>query len=412
MNIPNVECALGKHTMVQKAMCRGFEGALTERVKALGDTGIVSADEMAEWTGKMQILSGGKNSIKWVCDGAAKYWPSIEVWRPAHHAGYYLAGAGNDFHPAFKAGTKMYPGFWASKYAGPYIGSNAKTILLSLAGFDGMTSILTGAQIAPSYDTALTYGKAGGNGSHCITNAEWMEIAMGCLKEGFQPKGPNSYGKDSTDPDTAEYYGVPAYWESSRIARVLNGYGPLSWFHDGSPWGIWGMNGNFYNVAAGLRQKAGEIQVIANNDAALDATDQSDVTGAWKAILAADGSLVAPGTAGTLKYDATTPITIGTDITVRTTESKYHTFGTVAPVVGITIPNIAKLLGIAPAGSAAELGGDYIYVRNDSEGTYSETLARRGGGWSNGASYGVFNLYLYICRSYTSNFCGARSAFL
>ena len=411
MNIPNVECALGKHIMVQKAMCLGFEGALTERVKQVGDAGIVSLDEMAEWTGKMQILSGGKNSIKWVCDGAAKYWPSIEVWRPAHHAGYYLAGAGNDFHPAFKAGTKMYPGFWASKYAGPYIGSNSKTILLSLAGFDGMTTILTGAETLTSYDTALTYGKAGGNGSHCITNAEWMEIAMGCLKEGFQPKGPNSYGKDSTDPDTAEYYGVPAMWSSNRMCRMLNGFGPLSWFHDGSPWGIWGMNGNFYNVAAGLRQKAGEIQVIANNDAALDATDQSDATGAWKAILQ-DGSLVDPGTADTLKYDGTSPIQICTDITTRTTASLYNTFGTTVAAAGITIPNIMKLLGIAPAGSAAELGGDYHYIRNDLEGTYSETMARRGGYWHVGACCGVFSLNLNNDRSYTGSNFGARSAFL
>ena len=63
MNIPNVECALGKHTMVQNAMRIGFESALTEREKALGANGFTSADEMAEWTAKMQILSGGRNSI-------------------------------------------------------------------------------------------------------------------------------------------------------------------------------------------------------------------------------------------------------------------------------------------------------------------------------------------------------------
>lgn len=414
MNIPNVECALGKHTMVQNAMRIGFESALTERVKALGANGFTSADEMAEWTAKMQILSGGKNSIKWVSDGAgtALYWPSIVVKRPAHKASYYLTGAGDNIHPAFVAGSTNYDQYWMAKYPGPYIVSNSKTILLSLPGFDGMSNLLTRAQIVPSYDTALTYGKAGGNGSHLVTNVEWMEVAMECLKNGFQPKGNNLYGRDSVDADSPEYYGVPAYWSSSKIARVLNGSGPLSWFHDGTPWGIWGMNGNFYSMTAGLRQKGGEIQVIANNDAALDATDQSDATGAWKAILQ-DGSLVAPGTDLTLKYDATAPIKVCTEITTRTsTESKYNTFGTVAAAEGITIPNIAKLLGIAPAGSAAELGGDYIYIRNDLEGTYSETLARRGGDWSLGASCGVFYLYLPISRSTPSSLFGARSAFL
>ena len=413
MNIPNVECALGKHTMVQNAMRIGFESALTERVKALGANGFTSADEMSEWTAKMHLLSGGKNSIKWVSNGAGTplYWPCIVVRRPAKKAGYYLTGAGDDIHPAFVAGSTNYDQYWFSKYPGPYVVSNGKTILLSLPGFDGMSNLLTRAQIAPSYDTALTYGKAGGNGSHLVTNVEWMEVAMSCLRDGFQPRGNNYYGRAYEDPDLSEYYGVPAYWSSNKIARVLNGSGPLSWFHDGSPWGIWGMNGNFYQWTAGLRQKAGEIQVIQNNDAALDATDQTDATGAWKAILQ-DGSLVAPGTDLTLKYDATTPITIGTEVTVRTDASKSNTFGTVAAAAGITTPNITKLLGVTPAGSAAELGDDYIYIRNDLEGVYAETVARRGGYWSSGTQYGVFILNLNNSRSDSSGGIGARSAFL
>jgi len=392
----------------------GFESALTERVKALGANGFTSADEMSEWTAKMQILSGGRNSIKWVSDGAstALYWPCIVVRRPAKKAVHYLTGAGSDIHPAFKAGSTNYEQYWMSKYPGPYIVSNSKTILLSLPGFDGMINLLTRAEIRPSYDTALTYGKAGGNGSHCVTNAEWMEVAMSCLREGFQPKGNNYYGRDYNDPDTAEYYGIPAYWSSSKIARVLNGSGPLSWFHDGSPWGVWGMNGNFYSVTAGLRQKAGEIQIIQNNDAALDATDQSDATGVWKAILQ-DGSLVAPGTDLSLKYDATAPIKICTEITARTsTESKYNEFGSVVAAAGVTIPNILKLLGIAPADTAAALGNDYIYLRNDIDGTYLETLARRGGNWDYNTQGGVFLLGLNSNRSYAYSSIGARSAFL
>lgn len=414
VHAPNVECALGKHVMVQNAMRIGFESALTERVKELGANGFTSADEMSEWTAKMHLLSGGKNSIKWVSDGAstALYWPCIVVRRPAKKAEYYLTGAGSDIHPAFKAGATNYDQYWMAKYPGPYIVSNSKTILLSLPGFDGMSNLLTRAQIAPSYDTALTYGKAGGNGSHCVTNAEWMEVAMSCLRDGFQPKGANYYGRDYNDPDTAEYYGIPAYWQSNKIARVLNGSGPLSWFHDGTPWGIWGMNGNFYSVTAGLRQKAGEIQIIQNNDAALDATDQSDATGEWKAILQ-DGSLVAPGTNLTLKYDATAPIKICTEISTRTsTVSKSNAFGNVVAADGITIPNILKLLGIAPAGSAAELGGDYIHIRNDIDDTYLETVARRGGIWSGSTRNGVFFLYLNNGRSDSGSDIGARSAFL
>ena len=133
MTIPNVECVLGRHVMEQWAALKGFEAALTERVKQLGASGFTSADEMAEWTGKMLLLSGGKNSIKWTDDGGdpKKYWPSVVVWRPAHKASYYLEGAGDTFHPAFKAGTKMYTGYWAGKYAGPYVTSNSLRQYLS-----------------------------------------------------------------------------------------------------------------------------------------------------------------------------------------------------------------------------------------------------------------------------------------
>lgn len=262
-----------------------------------------------------------------------------------------------------------------------------------------------------SYDTSVTYGIAGGNGSHSITNAEYMEIALDCYGNGFQPKGNNAHGRDTSDPDAPEYYGVPSYWSAGGIGRVLNGSGPLSWFHDGSPWGVWGLNGNFSDIATGFRQKAGEIQVITNNDAALSDCDHSDATGPWKAILQ-DGTLVTPGTEGTLKYDALDAITISTSVTVRTTATKSHTFGTVAAADGVTIPKIAQLLGIAPIGTAAQHGDDYIYIRNDADGIYSETVARRGGSWETGARNGVFYLNLYINRSHTHSLRGSRLAFL
>jgi len=188
----------------------------------------------------------------------------------------------------------------------------------------------------------------------------------------------------------------------------LNGSGPISWMHDGSPWGVWGMNGNFYQWTTGFRQKAGEIQVIPNNDAALPTTNHSDTSDAWKAMLA-NGSLVAPGTAGTLKYDATSPISIVTEITSRTTTTDVNNY--FGDVTGIA-PNLAKLLGIAPAGSAADHGLDRVYIRNDVSGSYSETLARRGGNWNSGSITGVFFLFLINTRSSSFHNVGTRPAFL
>ena len=110
MIVPDVKCVLGEPLAMQDAWRRGFEGALSQRVLDVGIEGIASADERAEWTAKMEILSGGRNTIKWVNDGGTtlKYWPSIVVVRPAQMREFYLPGAGNDIHPAFVAGGKTY----------------------------------------------------------------------------------------------------------------------------------------------------------------------------------------------------------------------------------------------------------------------------------------------------------------
>jgi hypothetical protein len=62
------------------------------------------------------------------------------------------------------------------------------------------------------------------------------------------PKGNNNYGIDLNDsglqnfgmPDPDEDDGSHAY------CKVLTGTGPSSWFHNGRPNGIWGINGNIW----------------------------------------------------------------------------------------------------------------------------------------------------------------------
>jgi hypothetical protein len=72
---------------------------------------------------------------------------------------------------------------------------------------------------------------------------------------------------------------------------------------------------------------------------------------------------------------------------------------------GVTIPNLLKLLGIAPIDSSH--GGDGIWVRN-----YGERTALRGGNFSNGGSAGVFALYLYTYRTSSTYNLGFRAAFV
>jgi len=61
--------------------------------------------------------------------------------------------------------------------------------MLSLFGFDGMSNVLTGAYVQPNYDNAVTYGQAGGNGCHAVTNAEWMGDRYVLFSRRFSAEG-------------------------------------------------------------------------------------------------------------------------------------------------------------------------------------------------------------------------------
>ena len=49
----------------------------------------------------------------------------------------------------------------------------------------------------------------------------------------------------------------------------MTGCDPLSWSHDGTAAGVFGINGNFYDIVTGLRLHYGVVEYIKDNDAAV-----------------------------------------------------------------------------------------------------------------------------------------------
>jgi hypothetical protein len=227
------------------------------------------------------------------------------------------------------------------------------------------------------------------------------------------PRGNNSYGRDIDQKhEVGRLTQDGVVLGVSGTARIATGSGPATWSHDHTADGIFDLNGNVYEWNGGLRINDGEIQVLANNDAADNTKDQSAVSTLWRAIASADGSLVDPGTAGSLKYDATGAtgagsVQIDTVIDSQSDGTTYavSVFESMAADAGIAVPERLLQLGLAPVG--AGLGGDYIYARN-----VGERLPIRGGYWNYGTYAGVFMLDLNYERSDSGSSIGCRPAFV
>jgi hypothetical protein len=330
------------------------------RLFPVSESGVLNTDIANQANGEAGYNPFRVPAEEWTYDDGSGNL-SVFVKLPRFRISDVIPGSTNtNWHPAFIVNGNVVPHIWIGKYPANVVNNKA----YSKIGVTPTVSI--------TFDNAKAACEANGTGHHLITNAEWSAIALWCKANGFMPDGNNNSS-----------------------AAVASGSANPAWYHNNDLSGIEGLNGNVWEWCGGLRLNAGEINIIANNDAAVTGADQSAASALWKAIMP-DGTLVAPGTSGTVKY---------------TTEYNNTAFATVVtvPAAAGAGAELLQCLGLIPSpGSvSADYGDDALWVS-----LLDERLPDRGGNWTNGASAGVFALNINDVRSNHSTYRGFRGAFV
>ncbi len=357
----------------------------------------------------LEAATGGKNTL--LLDNIGM--PSVMVRIPCFRWSDVVEGGEDTICSAFIVDGVVKDSIYISKYLN--IIENDRAYSLPMRDPANTLTI----------DAARNACAQKGPGWHLMSNAEWAAIAHWCRKNSFMPRGNNNFGHDF---QAVHEHGIMAASNTSKYTpegRTLTGSGPNSWSHDGSPSGIFDLNGNLWDFVSGLRIKDGEIQVIQDNDSAMN-VDESTASTQWKAINTS-GSLIVPGSPDTYKYDGVNPgnanrkaATLPGGVKLSTTVSNPQYTGsqgkedyafTLMPFQSMTTENgiaphiLLKELGLYPVSTS--LNNENIFIRN-----YGERIALRGGSWFDGPTAGLWELYMRDSRDFIFPDIGFRSAFV
>ena len=334
---------------------------------------------------------GGHNKV--ILDDLGK--PSIMVGVPKMKYSDVITGGTQETLPWWVVEGVEKNVIWVSKYLNCVVNDRAYSLPMK----DPKAYV--------NFDDALRFSRNKGEGWHLLQNGVFAALSLWSEKNGTIPRGNTNW---DASYEKAWERGVNTYIDGSHGGgRTATGSGPVTWNHDHSAAGIADLCGNCWEWVAGARIVNGEIQIIPyGNSMKSDCSMGADST-EWKAIMP-DGTLVEPGTAGTLKIDRTSAssavLRINTGVTTQTTDSNDTNtpFKDTAAVSGVSIPKILIAAGFFP--DSGQKAPGHFWARNN-----GERLPFRGSSFDNTSNGGVAALDLGYARSGVNDNVSFRSAF-
>lgn len=379
----------------------------------------------------------------WVVKYAADGTPNFFFPVPQFKSSDMDASLPDHIHPMFKINGS----YVSRRLFGVFKGTDFGGACHSIPNVKPLVSL--------GFDQLVAKVRATGSGFSPITMADWGGLLLLARKLGKSTiKGNNNYGADYRDgtrwaagqsittgnqrildgvlytalvSHTSANENKPGtnlfYWrEERRVGGImapngentLTGTGPSSWRFGGKANGIDDLTGNTCDSPAGVRYVGNEIQIIPDNNAADPSCDLSASSSLWKAILPNpndDGyTLVAPGTAGTLKWNwKNSKITLDTETDLTINDNKSTAFKDLA--VDSThvphVPSIMRELGLFPISGDTTPGNVYHHFGDATD----ERLPRRGGSRYDTSSSGLGSSYSHYARGTAYVGFGVRPGF-
>ena len=237
-----------------------------------------------------------------------------------------------------------------------------------------------------SYDEAAAACGRKGKGWHLMTNTEFVYLLHEAEELGHTIGGNTNYGCNADNPQ-----------EKSVVydrGRTLTGCDPLTWSHDGTAGGVFGICGNFWEFVTGLRLHKGVVEYTKDNDAAVEGYKDeapdwtvAEVNGKPLKLYGSSDGGVVMSTAEKIEKDWD-----GCHIAELQLEELED------------VPEIAYKLGIVPHDWKNETAGIWA----DSE--LEEAVPLRGSGFFDTSSGGGGALILGHARSFVGGDVSLRSA--